>query len=105
LVWLATLSMDGDTRWTRYEKFPELSVEASQANVTLFAVVTVTCKLVGVVGGVRSFAARADDGLRSNASTTRIAAATRAVRQKGTFLIMLYLQSPHKKLHNRRAAV
>src|SRR5688572_21996706 len=88
LVWLATLSMDGDTRWTRYEKFPELSVEASQANVTLFAVVTVTCRLVGVVGGVRSFAA-----------------ATRAVRQKGTFLIMLYLQSPHKKLHNRRAAV
>jgi hypothetical protein len=69
LVWLATLSMDGDTRWTRYEKFPELSVEASQAKVTLFSVVAVTCKLVGVVGGVRSFAARAGDGLRSNAST------------------------------------
>jgi|RhiMetdeSRZDD1v2_1073273.scaffolds.fasta_scaffold310971_3 hypothetical protein len=70
--------MDGDTRWTRYEKLPKLSVEASQANLTLFAVVAVTYRFVGVVGGVRSFAARAGDGLRSNASTTRIAAATRA---------------------------
>src|SRR5215207_2027999 len=89
--------MDGDTRWTRYEKFPELSVEASQANVTLFTVVAVTCRLVGVVGGVRSFAARAGEVLKSITSTTRIVATTLAVRQNGTFLIMLYLQSSHKK--------
>ena len=91
--------------WTRYEKFPELSVEGFHANVTLFSVVAVTRRFVGVVGGVRSFAARTGDGLRSNASSTRIAAATRAVRQYGTVLIMLYLQSPHRKLANRRAAV
>ena len=94
LVWLATLSVEGDTRWTRYEKFPELSVEGFHANVTLFSVVAVTCRFVGVVGGVRSRAAKAGEVPKSDTSTARIAAATLAVRQKGTFLIMLYLQSP-----------
>jgi len=84
--------MDGDTRWTRYEKFPELSVEASQARVTLFAVVTVTCRLVGVVGGVRSFAARTGDGLRSNASTISITTA-RPVNVK---IYRLFIFSPHE---------
>jgi hypothetical protein len=53
----------------------------------------------GLVGGVRSRAAKAGDVPNNDTSTTRIAA-----RQKRTFLIMLYLQSPHKKFYNRRAA-
>ena len=94
-----------DTISIRYVTLPELSVEGFQANVTLVGVMAVVCRLVGVVGALRSLAARAGAGLRSNSSTTRIAAATRAVRQKGTFLIMLCLQSPHKNIYNRRAAV
>jgi hypothetical protein len=60
---------------------------------------------VGLVGGLRSRAAKAGDVPNNDTSTARIAAATLAVRQNGTFLIMLYLQSPHKNLYNRRAAV
>ena len=89
---------------TRYVTLPELSVEGFQVSVTLFAVVAVTCRLVGVVGGVRSGAARAGVVPKSDTSTTRIAA-TLAARQYDMLRIMLYLQSPHKKLHNRRAAV
>jgi hypothetical protein len=39
---------------TRYEKLPELSVEALQASEMLASVVAVIRRFVGVVGGVRS---------------------------------------------------
>jgi hypothetical protein len=60
--------------WTRYVKLLELSVEGFQANVTLVAVMSVVCRLVGCVGGVRSFAARTGAGLRNNESTINTAA-------------------------------
>jgi hypothetical protein len=39
---------------TRYEKLPELSVDAFQASEMLVSVVAVIRRFVGVVGGVRS---------------------------------------------------
>jgi hypothetical protein len=83
---------------------PELSVEGFHANVTVVWVMAVVCRLVGVVGALRSLPAKAGEVPKTDTSTTRTNA-TVAARQKGMFLIMLYLQSPHKKLYNRRAAV
>jgi hypothetical protein len=82
--------------WTRYVKLPELSVEGFQANVTLVAVLAVVCRLVGCVGGVWSLAAKAGVVPKSDTSVTTTSA-TLTARQRGTFLIMLYLQSSHKK--------
>jgi hypothetical protein len=88
-----------------YVKVPELSVDGSQASVTRCGVRDVTRRFAGLVGGLRSPAAKAVEVPKNETSTARIAAATLAVRQNGIVLIMLYLQSPHKKLCNRRAAV
>jgi hypothetical protein len=49
-----------------------------------------------LVGGLRSWAANAGEVPNNDTSTTMIAAATLVVRQKGTILIMLYLQSPQR---------
>ena len=52
-----------DAIWIRYLTLPELSVEGFQANVTLVGVMAVVCRLVGVVGALRSLAAKTGEGL------------------------------------------
>ena len=94
-----------DTIWIRYRTLPELSVDGFHANVTVVWVVAVARRFVGVVGALRSFAARTGAGLRSNASTTRIAAATLAMRQNGLFLIMLCLLSQIRTLESPRGSL
>jgi hypothetical protein len=69
-----------------------LSVEGFHAKVTLVAVMAVVCRLVGVVGALRSFAARAGDGLRSNASTIN----TTAARAVHVGIYRLFMFSPHE---------
>jgi len=92
-------------------KDARVSVDGFQANDTWYDVTDVTLKLVGLVGGVRSRAAKAGEMPKTDTSTTRIAAtralsaATRAVRQKEIFLIILYLQSSHNMFNNLHAAV
>ena len=88
--------MEGDTLWTRYETLPELSVEGFQARDTVVCVLAVTRKFVGVVGAVRSRAAKAGEVLKSITSTTKIVATTLAVRQKGIFLFILCLLTDQK---------
>jgi hypothetical protein len=81
-----------DDIWIRYLTLPELSVEGFQANVTLVVLMAVARRLVGVVGALRSFAARTGDGLRSNASTISTATA-RAVDVR---IYRLFIFTPHK---------
>jgi hypothetical protein len=81
-----------DDIWIRYLTLPELSVEGFQANVTLVWVIAVVCRLVGVVGGVLSLAARTGDGLRSNTSTVSTAAA----RAVNIGMYHLFIFSPRK---------
>ena len=59
--------------------------------MTLFSVVAVTCRFVGVVGGVRSFAARTGDGLRSTASTINTVATCVVNFRKYSLFIFLLL--------------
>ena len=83
-----------DDIWIRYVTLPELSVEGFQANVALVRVIAVVCRLVGVVGALRSFAgcvaARAGDGLSSRESTIK-ASSVRTVPLKRYHLFMFFL--------------
>jgi hypothetical protein len=68
-----------------YQKFPELSVDASHASEMLVGPVAVIRRFVGVVGGVRSRAAPAVLALRATASTSMAAAS--AVFRKNMCLL------------------
>ena len=87
-----------DAIWIRYLTLPELSVEGFQANVTLVGVMAVVCRLVGVVGALRSLAARTGEGLRSNASTI-ITAATCVVnfRIYRLFIFLLIIKKASQR--------
>src|SRR3954471_1904415 len=76
---------------TEYVTLPELSVDGSQASETLFWLTVVARKLVGVVGGVRSFGAAAAPAPTTTDARTRASAAPAARRTTASFAFMSFL--------------
>ena len=70
---------------TEYVTLPELSVDGSQASETLFWLRLVTRRLVGVVGGVRSFDVAAATAPTTTSARTRANVAPAVRRTTASF--------------------
>jgi hypothetical protein len=66
---------------------PELSVEGFHASDTVYGVMPVTRRFVGVVGGFRSPAADAGETGKINTSTSRLAASAGSLEKSRIFIL------------------
>jgi hypothetical protein len=72
-----------------YVTLPELSVEGFHARETLYGVMPVTRRLVGVVGGCRSRAAATGATGRINTNTSRMATTAGSLKRSRVFIRLL----------------